>query len=157
MGAAVAGAGSMLAAIATLAPIALAGIVLAGAGCSVCAPTHVSLAGRAAGEHERATVVGSLTTLMYLGFLVGPAAVGGVAELTTLRASLGVVAALAPVLAFLFAVVRLPAARSSRWGWRRCGRLSSRFCSLWARASLRDTCGLATNRVELAHPREFTR
>jgi MFS family permease len=111
-GAALAGLGSLLAASAPSVAVALPGIVLAGAGCSVCAPTIVSIAGRAAGRHERATVVGSLTTIMYLGFLVGPAAVGGVAELTTLRISLAVVAALAVVLAGLFAVVRFPAPRA---------------------------------------------
>jgi hypothetical protein len=51
---------------------------------------------------------------MYLGFLVGPAAVGVVADLTSLRTSLATVAALAFLLGVLFAVVRLPAARSSR-------------------------------------------
>lgn len=107
-GAGVAGAGSGLAALAPSTPVALLGIVVAGAGCSVCAPTVVSIAGRAAAAHERATVIGSLTTLMYLGFLVGPAAVGGLAELSTLRTSLAAVAALAFLLAFAFAVVRLP-------------------------------------------------
>jgi MFS family permease len=113
-GAAVAGTGSALAALSASAPVALLGIVVAGAGCSVCAPTIVSVAGRAAARHERATIVGSVTTLMYLGFLVGPAAVGGVADLTSLRTSLGGVAVLAFLLGLLFAVVRLPAARSSR-------------------------------------------
>jgi MFS family permease len=108
VGAALAGVGSAIAALAPSTPVALAGIVIAGAGCSVCAPTIVSLVGRAARPAERATVVGSVTTLMYLGFLVGPAAVGGLAEITTLRASLGAVAALAFVLSVLFAVVRLP-------------------------------------------------
>jgi MFS family permease len=113
-GAAVAGTGSAVAALAPSAPFSLVGIVVAGAGCSVCAPTIVSIAGRAAATHERATIIGSLTTLMYLGFLVGPAAVGGVADLTSLRTSLATVAALAFLLGLLFAVVRLPAARSSR-------------------------------------------
>jgi MFS family permease len=112
-GAAVAGVGSGLAALASTTPIALVGIVVAGAGCSVCAPTIVSLAGGSAARHERATIVGSVTTLMYLGFLVGPAAVGGLAELTTLRASLGAVAALAFLLALLFAVVPLAPFRTS--------------------------------------------
>ena len=111
-GAIVAGIGTALAAAAPVVPVALTGIVVAGAGCSVCGPTIVSIVGRAAAPHERATAIGSLTTIMYLGFLVGPAAVGGVAELTTLRISIGVVAALAFVLALLFAVVRLPAPRS---------------------------------------------
>jgi MFS family permease len=113
-GAAVAGGGSALAALAPSATLALAGIAAAGTGCSVLAPTIISVAGRAAASHERATVIGSLTTLMYLGFLVGPAAVGGIAELATLRISLAAVAALALLLALPFAVVRLPAARSSR-------------------------------------------
>jgi MFS family permease len=112
VGASLAGAGSAVAALAPSAAVALAGIVVAGAGCSVCAPTIVSLAGRAAGPHERGTVVGSVTTLMYLGFLVGPAAVGGLAELTDLRVSLAAVGALGVVLAVLFATVRLPGGRS---------------------------------------------
>jgi MFS family permease len=112
VGASLAGAGSALAAVAPSVAVALAGIVLAGAGCSVCAPTIVSLAGRAAGPHERATVVGSVTTLMYLGFLVGPAAVGGVAELADLRVSLAAVGALGFMLAVLFATVRLPSGQS---------------------------------------------
>jgi MFS family permease len=107
-GAALAAVGSALAAAAPSAGIALAGIVVAGAGCSVCAPTILSIAGRAAAPGERGTVVGSVTTLMYLGFLVGPAAVGGLADLTTLRISLASVAALAFVLSLLFVRVRLP-------------------------------------------------
>ncbi len=111
-GAALAGAGSTVAAIAPSIAIALAGIVVAGAGCAVCAPTLVSLAGRAAAHNQRATVVGSATTVMYVGFLVGPAAVGGLAEVTSLRLSLGTVAALGFLLSLLFAVVRLPGGRS---------------------------------------------
>lgn len=108
-GAALAGVGSVIAAAAPSVWLALGGILLAGAGCSVCAPTIVSIAGAAAAARERATVVGSLTTIMYLGFLVGPAVVGGLAELTTLRISLGSVAALAVLLMLLSAVVRFPA------------------------------------------------
>jgi MFS family permease len=107
-GASVAAVGSALAAFAPSAPVALAGLVVAGAGCSVCAPTLISVAGRAAREAERATLVGSLTTLMYLGFLVGPAVVGGLADATTLPTSLGGVAALGVLLAILAAVIRLP-------------------------------------------------
>ncbi|HVD24550.1 MAG TPA: MFS transporter [Gaiellaceae bacterium] len=107
-GALVSALGTALGASADTAPLALTGIVVAGAGCSVLAPTIISVAGRAARPQERATIVGSVTTLMYLGFLVGPAAVGGLAQLETLRISLGAVALLALVLAILCAVVRLP-------------------------------------------------
>jgi MFS family permease len=88
--------------------LALAGILVAGAGCSVCAPTILSIGGRAARPQERATIVGSLATVMYVGFLVGPAAVGGIAEATTLRVSLGSVAAIGFLLTLLFGVVRFP-------------------------------------------------
>jgi MFS family permease len=111
-GAVTAGIGSAIAALAGSPLVALGGIVVAGSGCSVCGPTVLSIAGRAADVRRRATIVGSMTTVMYLGFLVGPAAVGGLAELTTLRISLGAVAALAFVLAILFSVVCLPAPRS---------------------------------------------
>jgi MFS family permease len=111
VGAAVAGAGSAVAAIAPSVEVALAGILVAGAGCSVLAPTVLSLAGGAAAPGERGTVIGSATTLMYLGFLVGPAAVGGLAQAATLRSSLGAVAAIALLLGLLFATVPLPGAR----------------------------------------------
>jgi MFS family permease len=114
VGALVAAVGTAIAAVTSSVGVALAGIMLAGAGCSVLAPTIIGVAGRAAAPRERATVVGSVTTLMYLGFLFGPALVGGLAELATLRASLAAVAALALLLAFLCAVVRLPAARSQQ-------------------------------------------
>lgn len=129
IGAALAGIGSALAALAPSAPVALAGIAIAGAGCSVCAPTIVSVAGRAARPGERGTVVGSLTTLMYLGFLVGPAAVGGLAEVATLSYSLGAVAALAFALSLLFC--SRPSARARTVGFSTaCGRASSRSPSL---------------------------
>jgi MFS family permease len=110
-GAFVAAIGTATAALTSSTGIALAGIILAGAGCAVLAPTIIGVAGRAAAPHERATVVGSLTTLMYLGFLVGPAAVGGLAELATLRLSLTAVAGLALLLSLLFALVPLPRRR----------------------------------------------
>jgi MFS family permease len=89
VGALVAAGGSALAAAAPSVPVAIAGIVLAGAGCSVCAPTIVSLSGETARRAERGTAVGSATTLMYLGFIAGPAVAGGFADATTLRIWLG--------------------------------------------------------------------
>jgi hypothetical protein len=49
---------------------------------------------------------------MYLGFLVGPAVVGAMAELATLQASLAAVAGLAFALSVLFALIPLPGRRS---------------------------------------------
>jgi MFS family permease len=110
-GSVIAGAGTAVAAVGPTSAVALAGIVLAGAGCSVLAPTVLALAGGAAVSSERATVIGSVTTLMYLGFLVGPAVVGGLADVASLRISLGGVGAVALLLALLFVVVPLPARR----------------------------------------------
>jgi MFS family permease len=112
-GALVSAAGTAVGAAAANAPLALSGIVVAGAGCSVLAPTIISVAGGAARPQERATIVGSVTTLMYLGFLVGPAAVGGLAQVETLPVSLGAVAGLALLLAVLFTVAPLPEPRRS--------------------------------------------
>jgi hypothetical protein len=111
-GATVAAAGTALAATAPGVAIGLAGILLAGAGTSVCAPTIISLAGAAAPTEYRGAAVSTVTTIAYLGFLVGPAAVGGIAGLTDLSTSLTVVAGLAVVLALGAVLVPLPARRA---------------------------------------------
>jgi MFS family permease len=107
-GAVVGAAGTALAAGAATVPVALLGIVVAGAGISVCAPTIISLAGGASPAAERGAAVSTVTTIAYLGFVVGPAAVGGVAGLADLRISLGVVAGLAVLLALVGALGPLP-------------------------------------------------
>jgi predicted MFS family arabinose efflux permease len=101
VGAAVGAAGTVVAALAPDAALALAGIAVAGAGISICAPILFSLAGRNAGEAVRGAAVSVVTTIAYLGFLVGPAAVGLLADATTLRASLAGAGAVALLLAVL--------------------------------------------------------
>ena len=98
-GAAIAAAGSLVAAAAPSSGVALAGIALAGAGTSVCAPTLISLAGRSVAAEERGSAVSIVTTIAYLGFLVGPAAVGLAADALSLRTALGSVAGVALLLA----------------------------------------------------------
>ena len=110
-GATVAAAGTALAASAANVPIGVAGILLAGAGTSVCAPTIISLAGALAPQSQRGIAISTVTTIAYLGFLVGPAAVGGIAALTSLRTSLTVVSGLAIVLALTTALGPLPTRR----------------------------------------------
>jgi predicted MFS family arabinose efflux permease len=100
-GAVMGAAGTLLAALAPVAALALAGVALAGGGISICAPILFSLAGRGADEAVRGAAVSIVTTIAYLGFLVGPAAVGLLADAATLRASLAAVAAVALVLALL--------------------------------------------------------
>ena len=107
-GGAIAAAGTALAATAPSIPVGLLGIVIAGAGCSVCAPTIISLAGAASRPEERGAAISTVTTIAYLGFLVGPAAVGGLAGLTSLRTALTAVAGLAVLLALAAALAPLP-------------------------------------------------
>jgi len=99
-GAGIAAAGTLLAATAPSVGVALAGIVLAGLGTSVLAPILIGLAGRVEGVGKGAAV-STVTTLAYLGFLVGPAAVGLLAGAATLRVALAAVATLALGLALL--------------------------------------------------------
>jgi predicted MFS family arabinose efflux permease len=98
-GAALAAAGTLISATAPTTAVALAGIALAGLGTSVCAPVLISLAGARAEPSARASAVSIVTTLAYVGFLVGPAAVGLLASALSLRAALVVMAGLALVLA----------------------------------------------------------
>jgi MFS family permease len=100
-GAALGAAGTLLGALASGAVLALTGVVMAGAGISICAPVLFSIAGRGADEALRGAAVSVVTTIAYLGFLVGPAAVGLLASATALRTSLAAVAGVAVVLAML--------------------------------------------------------
>jgi MFS family permease len=111
-GAAVAAAGTGLAATASGTAVGLAGIVAAGAGTAVCAPTIISLAGAASPARERGAAVSTVTTIAYLGFLIGPAVVGGLASLTDLRISLTAVAVPAGALALAAALVPFPRRRA---------------------------------------------
>jgi predicted MFS family arabinose efflux permease len=101
VGATLGAAGTLLGALAPGAALALAGIVVAGAGISICAPVLFSIAGRGADEALRGAAISIVTTIAYLGFLVGPASVGLLASATALRTSLAAVAAVALALALL--------------------------------------------------------
>jgi predicted MFS family arabinose efflux permease len=101
--------GSLLASSASAAGPALVGVVIAGGGISICAPILLSLAGSASNPGARAAAVSVVTTIAYLGFVVGPAIVGLLAEAGTLRFSLAAVAAPALALgALATTAVRAP-------------------------------------------------
>ena len=99
VGAGVAATGTLLGATARSPFLALFGIGLAGLGTSVCAPTLITLAGRSAAAEMRASAISIVTTIAYLGFLIGPAAVGLAASASTLPIALAGVAVLAGLLA----------------------------------------------------------
>jgi MFS family permease len=79
--------------------VAIVGFGLIGAGLSCIFPVTLSAATRIPGMAAGTTIAG-VCTIGYLGFLVGPPAIGGLAELFGLPAALGVV-----VLLFVLIVV----------------------------------------------------
>lgn len=100
-GGSVAAVGSALAAVADNSWLALVGIAIAGLGTSVCAPTIIGMAGAWAGPERRAGAISTVTTIAYLGFLLGPAAVGAFSSIWSLPTALGGVAVLAVIVAVL--------------------------------------------------------
>jgi MFS family permease len=118
-GAAIAAAGTVLAAAAPSATVALAGICIAGLGTSICAPTVFSLTGQVAGPANRGAAMGTVTTIAYAGFIVGPALVGILASAFNLRLALGLVGVVAVSLGLVGAKapMRASLAESSAPPW----------------------------------------
>jgi MFS family permease len=70
--------------------LVLIGFAVVGLSLSAVAPVAISLAGEeAAGRAGQASAV--ITTIGYVGFLVGPAVIGGIAEVSSLRLALAAV------------------------------------------------------------------
>jgi MFS family permease len=89
--------GVVVAATAQHAVVALIGLVIAGGGIGLAAPTLFGAAGRVGGEDGRGAAISTVAILGYLGFLAGPPLIGAVAGATSLRGGfvfLGVVALL---------------------------------------------------------------
>lgn len=105
-GASIGAGGLLLAASAPTIPWALAGFVCAGLGISVVAPTLFGLGGRSASEEQRGSAVGTVTTVAYLGFLLGPPIVGWISGASSLRFGLGFLAVVSLILAGLSGLVR---------------------------------------------------
>jgi Major Facilitator Superfamily len=76
-----AGAGLGLAAATTVPAVAVAGIFIGGCGLALSVPTLFRLAGRLGA----APAISTVAVIGYVGFLVGPPAIGGVAGATSLR------------------------------------------------------------------------
>ena len=95
-GAVLAGIGCTIAAMAPNAPVGLVGFALGGVGISLNAPIVFGFAGR---RPDAATAVATVTTIGYVGLLVGPPLVGGIAQATSLRVSFVVLAVVAAAVA----------------------------------------------------------
>jgi MFS family permease len=105
-GGVLAAAGLGLAVLAGSAALAIAGFAAAGVGLAALFP----LAVRAAAERGESAgpSVSAVSAIGYLGFLAGPPAVGGMAELAGLRAGLALVVILCAVVVALAGAVRAP-------------------------------------------------
>lgn len=95
-GSALAAVGCCIVASSPNAPVGLVGFALAGAGISLTAPIVFGIAGR---RPDAGSAVATVTTIGYLGLLVGPPLVGGVAQATSLRVSFVVLALIAAAVA----------------------------------------------------------
>ena len=102
--------GLLGAAVAPNVPLAIAAFFVGGAGISIAAPALFGAGGRLATPEERGRAVATVTTLGYLGFLVGPPIVGGLAEAIGLRAAFAALAFLA--VALVVAAPRLASLRT---------------------------------------------
>jgi MFS family permease len=91
---------------------ALAGFALAGLGLSALFP--LALRAAAAQGASAGTAVAAVSAMGYTGFLAGPPAIGGLAELVGLRAALVLVVACSALAAALAGRVRAPAAATAR-------------------------------------------
>ncbi len=99
-GGALAAAAGLAASALTAEPIvALAGFAVSGAGVALVAPALFARAGRLVDPRRRGAAIATLTSVGYMGFVVGPALVGLVAQLAGLPAAFGVLAGLAGLLA----------------------------------------------------------
>jgi MFS family permease len=94
-----------MAAAAPVAAVALLGFALAGTGISLNAPIVFGAAGRS--RRDAAGAISTVTTIGYLGLLVGPPLVGGVAQVVSLRGSFVVLAVTAAVVAAAASRLRL--------------------------------------------------
>jgi MFS family permease len=104
-------AGLIAVALAPNVPVAVAAFFVGGAGISIAAPALFGGGGRNAAPHERGRAVATVTTIGYLGFLVGPPFVGGAAEAVGLRAAFAALALVA--VALVVATPRLGLGRKS--------------------------------------------
>jgi MFS family permease len=81
--------GALVLALAPVPAVALVGVAVAGAGCSVLAPTLFSAVGARSAAGREGAALGAVSTLGYVGFLVGPPVVGLVSAATSLPVALG--------------------------------------------------------------------
>ncbi|MBT2534157.1 MFS transporter [Arthrobacter sp. ISL-48] len=105
LGAAAASAGAAMLSAAPDLIVALIGLAVAAAGTAVLYPTLLGIVSRSTEEATRGRTTSLLTTISYLGFLLGPVYVGLWSEAAGLRAAMAAIAALCAVLLALTPVI----------------------------------------------------
>jgi Major Facilitator Superfamily len=106
-GAALTAAGTLTLAAAHTAALALVGLAVAAAGTAALYPTLLSLSLGQVDEATRGRATATVSATAYLGFLVGPVFVGGLASLAGLRVAFAGVA----ILAVVFGLAAMPVSR----------------------------------------------
>lgn len=101
LGSVAAAAGAFIIAVSPSIPIAVLGLVVAAAGTAALYPTMLSVISRNVEEAYRGRATSIVTTISYIGFLLGPAYVGLWSQETGLRGAMIAVAALGVALAAL--------------------------------------------------------
>lgn len=99
--------GAVILALAPVPAVAFLGVALLGLGIAVVVPSVNSILGRAVPERIRAVAISRAWMMGMLGFFIGPAMIGGIAEISSLRWSFGAVALI--VMMVIPAVLRLDA------------------------------------------------
>jgi len=105
LGAAAASVGATILAAAPNVILAVIGLAVAAAGTAVLYPTLLGIVSRSTDDATRGRATSLLTTISYLGFLLGPVYVGLWSEAAGLRAAMAAIAALCAVLLVLIPVL----------------------------------------------------
>ena len=106
-------AGVLVLALASTAPLALVGAVVAGAGVSVLAPTMFSAVGARSAPGRAGAELALVTTLGYVGFCAGPPLIGLLSAATTLPTALALLAVLPATVAVVGPLVLRRPARAA--------------------------------------------
>ena len=103
--------GVLVLAVAPDVPLALAGLLVAGAGTSVLAPILYGAVGRRAAPGRQGADLAVVTSLGYVGFVAGPALIGLISSASSLPVALGLLSLVGVAIAALAPrAVRRPAA-----------------------------------------------
>ena len=109
-------AGVLIVSVAPSPGVALAGLVVAGAGTSVLAPVLYSAVGARAAPGRQGAALSKVTALGYVGFVAGPPLVGAVSAASSLPVALGSLAVLSTAIAVAGPLVLRPSGSLTKPG-----------------------------------------